>query len=133
MSTVFGTSAGLAAPSAWEAQLGAIEASLDQLDGAFALGDPQLVAASAQVLHESLSAALQALRRAPATQQALPAGLIRRLTLAQARAKAHQDAVMRGRVAAERALSVLIEHDTDTSTYQSLGGSVAGRMAVMYR
>jgi hypothetical protein len=133
MPNVFAPSVGRAAPSPWEAQLGAIEGSLDQMDSAFAHGDPQLVAASAQGLHDALSAALLAMRRTPLAQQSLPPELIRRLTLAQARAKASQDAVMRGRVAAERALSVLIEHDTDTSTYQSLGGSVAGRMAAMYR
>jgi hypothetical protein len=133
MSTVFGSASGPAAPSAWDAQVGAIEGALGQLDSAFSHGDPQLVAASAQGLHDSLSAALVAMRRTPVHQQTLSPELVRRLTLAQARAKAHQDAVMRGRVAAERALSVLIEHDADTSTYQSLGGSVAGRMAAMYR
>jgi hypothetical protein len=133
MSTVFGSTAGPAAPSVWDAQLGLIERMLDQLDSAFAQGDPQGVAASAQGLHEALSAAMVTLRRAPAPQPVLSAALVRRLTFAQARARAHQDAVMRGRVAAERALSVLIEHDTDTSTYQSLGGSVASRMAALYR
>ena len=134
MSTVFGPSLTDAVPHPWEAQLQAIEASLNQLDHAFGNGDPNLVAASAQGLHDALSSAMQAMRRAPrAPGMALPPALLTRLTLAQARARSHQQAVLRGRVAAERTLDVLLVRENADQTYSSLGGSPGSRVAAAYR
>lgn len=109
-----------------------IEHGLDALDAAFAQGDAQAVADRAQALHGVLAQAVQGLRAG----HSLPPELIQRLTWAQARARSHQSAVSRGRVAAERALSVLLVRDDTDATYQSQvapAGSVAGRMAAAYR
>jgi hypothetical protein len=133
MNTVFGPSAGPAAASAWDEQVSAIEHSLAVLDGAFANGEPQHVVDGAQGLHEVLTRAMLLMRQHPGAGQApsLDVHLIQRLTQAQARARAHQQAVLRGRVATERTLNVLLPREGD-STYQSLGGA-AGRVAATYR
>jgi hypothetical protein len=134
MSTVFGLSAGPAAASAWDEQVSAIERCLAVLDAAFANGDPQHVATGAQSLHEVLTRTMLLMRQHPGAGHLAPsldAQLIQRLTQAQARARAHQQAVMRGRVATERTLDVLLPREAD-STYQALGGG-AGRVAAAYR
>ncbi len=110
----------------------AIERGLDALDEAAARGDAQAVADRAQALHGVLAQAVQGLRAG----HSLPPELILRLTWAQARARAHQSAVSRGRVAAERALSVLLVREDADATYQSQvapAGSMIGRMAAAYR
>ncbi len=133
MSTVFGPSAGPAAASAWDEQVSAIERCLAVLDAAFANGDPQHVVNGAQALHEVLTRAMLLMRQHAGSGRArsLDAQLIQRLTQAQARARAHQQAVLRGRVATERTLDVLLPREAD-STYQALGGG-AGRVAAAYR
>ncbi len=133
MSTVFGHPAGPASASAWDQQVSAIERGLAVLDAALAEGDPALVAQGAQGLHDTLTRAMILLRQ-PAGGRApmLSGDLVRRLTDAQARARAHQQAVLRGRIATERTLEVLLPREGD-STYQALAGGVNGRVAAAYR
>jgi hypothetical protein len=133
MSTVFGHPAGPASASAWDQQVSAIEQGLVVLDAALAQGDPVAVAQGAQGLHDTLSRAMIMLRQASGGRApSLPADVIRRLTDAQTRARAHQQAVVRGRIATERTLDVLLPREGD-STYQALAGGVSGRVAAAYR
>ncbi|MEY4767112.1 MAG: hypothetical protein RI907_3785 [Pseudomonadota bacterium] len=132
MPAVTGNTA-VASNTEWDAGLQAIELALGQIDVAFEQGDPQQVAVSAQALHEALSQAIHIAHQAKQSGLALvlPGDVTQRLTLARARVRAHQQAVVRGRVAAERTLSVLIEAPAD-ATYQSLGG-LYGANKVAYR
>lgn len=103
---------------AWDAQLTAIEAGLTRLDEAFASGQPELVEAGAQSLQGALAQAAHVLRGVQGG--AIPPELLMRLTQAQARARSHQAAITRGRVATDRTLQVLLGPAAD-STYQALG------------
>ncbi len=121
-----------AAQAAWQGQVDQIEQALARLDDAVASGDTQAVLEGAQALQQALSQGVQATRHTVGL--ALPSALLQRLHWAQQRVSSHQNAVTRGRVAAERALSVLLVlDDANDGTYQAPSPGLGSRVASAYR
>jgi len=119
------------AQAAWQGRVSLIEEALNRLDEAVASGDTQAVLDGAQALQAALTQGVQDARLA--VGQVLPSELLQRLTWAQQRVSSHQTAVTRGRVAAERALSVLLVREDADSTYAAPQPGMGGRVAAAYR
>jgi len=121
-----------AAQAIWLGHVSQIEQALTHLDEAVASGDTQAVLDGAHALQRALTQGVQVARQTVGL--ALPSQLLHRLSWAQQRVSAHQTAVMRGRVATERALSVLLVREgAADGTYQSQLPGLGGRIASTYR
>ena len=110
-----------------------VEDHLSALEAAFASGDAQAIEQQSLHLQRSLADSLAAFRQAEHNGvHPLPADLLQRLKLAQARIQAQQVAVHRASASIDRTLGVLFPRE-ENSTYGDLGQSPITKALKAYR